>query len=81
MSTRLAEEIRLLHKAETAYQIPAALIIRRLIEDEARPLPDVLPRKPPWMDFEWPASGTVNLAEYWKAMDRNRPQGWRGEYL
>lgn len=77
MTDRLSHELALLYAAEAAFKIPAAPIVRQLIADDARPLPDKIPIPPAWKSFEWP-SGELNFERYWKEIDR---KGWRGEYL
>lgn len=69
MNQRLAREISLLYKVEAQYKIPAAPVVRQLVEDAERPLPDVLPPQPVWTTFDWPLSGDVNLSHYWKNYD------------
>ena len=61
MTTRLNKELRLLYKAEAEHKIPAVPIIRQLIVDSERPLPDMLPPQPEWKVFEWPRSGEVRF--------------------
>lgn len=80
MSKRLANELALLYRAEAAHKVPAAPIVRQLIIDSERPLPDVLPPCPRWTGYKWPESGSVDLISYWRAKDRGDKQ-WLGEYL
>jgi hypothetical protein len=71
MTTRLENEIDLLRKIELAYmEIAAGPIIRQLLTDDARPLPDVVPPQPKWIKFDWPRSNEVNLVNYWRQVDR-----------
>lgn len=81
MGQRLATELALLYRVEAAYKIPAAPITRQLIEWEQQPLPDVLPVKPAWVEFQWPASGVIDLSPHWRSVDRERGKGWSGPYL
>ncbi|HTG95737.1 MAG TPA: hypothetical protein VL866_24260 [Pyrinomonadaceae bacterium] len=81
MSTRLQNELRLLYAVEAAYKLPAAPIIRQLIAWEDAGLPDVLPPMPEWREFAWPASGGVNLEDYWRTVDKGKLQKWSGPYL
>jgi hypothetical protein len=78
MNPQLSHELTLLYAAEAAYKVAAAPIVRQLIADDARPLPDAFPTQPAWTAFEWPANGSLNFESYWKEIDR---RGWRGEYL
>jgi len=80
MSTRLATELRLLYAVEAHYKLPATPIIRQLVAWEDARLPDEMPPVPAWVKFAWPASGGVNLEDYWRARDRNRPK-WMEPYL
>jgi hypothetical protein len=59
---RLDIELRLLYTCEAIFKIPAAPVIRQLVADAERPLPDVLPPRPEWKSFEWPESGEVQGA-------------------
>jgi len=70
MNKRLQNEINLLYRCELSHKLPAAPIIRQLIEDEARPLPDVIPPLPQLVRFEWPRSGAVEFSGYWRELDR-----------
>lgn len=81
MTTRLASELALLYRVEAVYKIPAAPVVRQLVEWEEQSLPDVLPRCPRWVEFEWPESGSVNLEAWWRAKDRERGARWMGAYL
>jgi len=81
MTTRLDRELRLLYTAEAHYKLPAAPIVRQLVAWEDARLPDSIPPVPEWIEFAWPASGGVNLEDYWRAMDRGKLRGWGGEYL
>jgi hypothetical protein len=54
---RLNIELRLLYICEAQRKIPAAPVVRQLIADADRPLPDVLPPRPEWTMFQWPKSG------------------------
>lgn len=85
MTARLATELALLYRAEALRKIPAAPIVRQLIADDERPLPDALPPKPAWVEFEWPESGTVDWNPYWCSVDRERGSArfdkWSGPYL
>jgi hypothetical protein len=63
---RLAREITLLYAVEAVYKIPAAPVVRQLIADNDRPLPDLIPPAPQWVSFEWPASGFVDSKPYWE---------------
>lgn len=81
MDQRLANELALLCKAEAAYKIPAAPIVRQLIADDERLLPDVIPAKSQWVRFEWPRSGEVNLVNYWRGVDRGPSRLMGGPYL
>lgn len=81
MMTRLARELALLYAVEAAYKIPAAPVVRQLITDGERPLPDVIPLPPQWVEFTWPKSGEVNLMNYWRGVDRERGNRWTGPYL
>lgn len=76
---RLNRELRLLYDCEAKFKIPAAPIVRRLVAESERPLPDTLPPKPAWISFDWPASGSVDLVSYWRGVDRK--QSWSGPYL
>lgn len=78
---RLHEELRLLYRAEADYKVPAAPIVRQLIADAERPLPDALPPPPAWTTFQWPRSGEVNLSGYWREVDRKGKIDWSGPYL
>jgi len=71
MNKRLQREIQLLYHCEFTHKLPAAPIIRQLIEDEARPLPDILPPLPQLVRFEWPRSSGVDFVSYWRELDRN----------
>lgn len=81
MSDRLTKELSLLYAAEARFRVPAAPIARQLVADEQRGLPDVLPRVPEWVTFSWPISGSVNLEDYWRQVDRARGARWMGPYL
>lgn len=81
MTTHLARELALLYAVEATYKIPAAPVVRQLIVDSERPLPDVIPLPPVWVEFEWPKSGMVNLDSYWRGVDRERGAKWMGPYL
>lgn len=81
MSQRLANELALLYAVEAAYKIPAAPVVRQLITDDERPLPDIIPAAPLWVEFEWPKSGELNLASFWREVDRERGVKWMGPYL
>lgn len=81
MTTRLAHELALLYAVEAAYKIPAAPVVRQLVADDERPLPDVIPPPPQWVEFEWPRFGEVNLITYWREIDRERGTKWMGPYL
>jgi len=70
LNSRLDTEIQLLYRCELAHKLPAAPIIRQLIEDEARPLPDLIPLRPEWKEFEWPRNNEVNFENYWREKDR-----------
>jgi hypothetical protein len=70
MSRQLIRELALLYRCEAEHKVSAARVIRQLIADAARPLPDVLPRPPAWVTFEWPSSGEVNYEPYWRGVDR-----------
>lgn len=70
MSERLARELALLYTVEAKYKIAAAPIVRQLVADEQRGLPDRIPPVPRWVKFNWPAS----------EVDR-RGMRWTGEYL
>lgn len=71
MSEHLTRELALLYRCEAEHKAPAAPIIRQLVADATRPLPDVLPRPPAWATFEWPSSGEVNYEIYWRGIDRS----------
>ena len=60
---RLREELRLLYRAEADYKVPAAPIVRQLIADAERPLPDVLPPPPAWTTFQWPGGVLVSFTK------------------
>lgn len=81
MNQRLANELALLYKVEAVYKIPAAPVARQLVADDERPLPDAIPTPPRWVKFEWPKSGEMNLASYWRGVDRERGAKWMGPYL
>lgn len=81
MSERLTRELRLLYAAEFHHKIPSAPIVRQLVADEQRGLPDMLPRVPEWVTFSWPISGSVNFEDYWRQVDRARGTRWMGPYL
>jgi len=76
MNSRLSRELTLLYAAEAAYKVAAAPVVRQLIADDARPLPDRIPAPPAWTTFTWPANGSLSFESYWKEIDR---KGWRGE--
>lgn len=78
---RLVNEIKLLQRCEKSSGLRAKGIIDQLIVDTDRPLPDVIPPVPRWVRFEWPASQSVNLADYWREVDRRGGMKWTGEYL
>jgi len=80
-TTRLDTEIRLLYTCEGMFKLPAALVIRQLVEWEDARLPDRLPPVPEWVEFNWPASGGVNLDDYRRAKDRAQGRGWMEPYL
>lgn len=85
MNSRLATELSLLYRIEAAHKIPAAPITRQLVEWERQSLPDAIPPAPRWIEFQWPASGSVDLNAYWKGVDREqrreRLERWGGPYL
>lgn len=56
---RLNRELILLAEVSARYGIPTARVAQRLIEEFERPLPDVLPPRPEWVEFKWPKSGVV----------------------
>ena len=67
----LTDEIRLLYKVEAWFKIPAAPVVRRLIMEADRPLPDLLPPKPPFVTFQWPESGAVDYRSEWDRADKS----------
>lgn len=81
MTTRLSRELALLYTVEAAYKIPAAPIVRQLVAWEEQGLPDVIPARPEWVEFKWPASGGVNYEQWWREVDRRRGASWTGPYL
>lgn len=79
------DELELLHRCEAQFKIPAMSVIRQLLVWAAQSLPDVLPPKPAWVKFEWPASGSIDLSSHWRSADREhgsaRVDKWSGPYL
>jgi hypothetical protein len=64
------KEVALLRRCEHVYGLPAHRIVSQLREEATRPLPDRVPERPQWKTFEWPMSGRVDLATYWREHDR-----------
>lgn len=61
---RLARELVLLSHCEKQFGVSAHHATLQLIEDFNRPNgPE--PPQPPWVSFDWPASGEVDLRAYW----------------
>lgn len=75
---RLNCELAILYDVEVRYKIPAAPIARQLIAESERPLPDILPRRPVWLKFEWPMSGEIDYRRYWQSLDRQEEAQRRG---
>jgi hypothetical protein len=71
MGDRLLNEIQLLYATEAEHKVPAAPIVRQLVADDERLLPDVLPPRPEWMAFKWPSSGDVDFRLWWTTRDRS----------
>lgn len=69
---RLHEELRLLYRAEADYKVPAAPIVRQLIAESERRLPDALPPAPAWTTFQWPRSGVVSFTRERLEVDWSR---------
>jgi hypothetical protein len=68
---RLRNEMSLLYYGERVHKLPASPVIRQLIADAERPLPDALPPQTPCVEFRWPAD-TLDFIADWKRKDR----GW-----
>lgn len=81
MTTRLSRELSLLYAVQAVYGIPAERAARQLVADDERLLPDAIPTPPQWVKFEWPKSGEINLASYWREVDRERGAKWMGPHL
>ena len=62
MNKRLIREIALLKQAENGKSSGYFNSLVELLDEyESRPLPDVLPPKPAWREFQWPASEMVDF--------------------
>jgi hypothetical protein len=72
MSRQLTRELALLYRCEAEHKVPAAPVVRQLVADAARPLPDVLPRPLVWVAFGWPSSGEVNYETHRRGVDRGK---------
>lgn len=70
MNSRLQREIQLLYRCGDKFGIASLPIIRQLVEDEARPLPDTFPPLPQLVRFEWPVTASVDFVGYWREIDR-----------
>ena len=70
MNKRLQRELQLLYRCEDKFGIASLSVLRQLVEDEARPLPDSFPPLPQRVRFEWPMTATVDFVNYWRELDR-----------
>lgn len=70
MKSRLTAEITALVRCEQRHGLRAAPVIARLVADDERPLPDLIPAPPVWTTFSWPVSGAVDYDAEWRVVDR-----------
>jgi hypothetical protein len=70
----IRREIELLYKCEAVFKIPASPVIRQLVAEINRPLPDHLPAMPKFVNFKWPKSEIVDYR-----LDRRPWNPWRQE--
>ena len=61
MKANLGAEIAALYRCEAQFKLSAAPVIRQLVTENERPLPRPLPRKPRFVEFQWPKSGYVTF--------------------
>jgi len=64
-------EIQLLYRCEAIFKVPAAPIIRQLVAETERPLPDRFPPVPERRSFQWPELGLVDFQAYWHSREWN----------
>jgi len=72
MSKRLAIELALLSKSCREHGIRHSKRLReKLVEWEDESLPDCVPPKPDWVNYEWPSSGIVKFESDWHCAEWN----------
>lgn len=73
MNTKITQilnnEFWLLHRCEMGFGLPAAPVARQLEAEFNRPLPDVLPKPPDFVPFQWPLSEAVDFTAYWRTVE------------